>query len=52
MRLLEDLPHGLREIDSGIVLGIELTDGDMRFESGDEMFLKVVEDGLDFLVLF
>lgn len=52
LRLLEDLPHGLREIDSGIVLGIELTDGDMRFESGDEMFLKVVEDGLDFLVLF
>ena len=50
--LLEDLPHGLGEIDSGIVFGIELTNGDMGFESGDEMFLKVVEDGLDFLVLF
>lgn len=49
--LLEDLPDGLCEIDSGIVLGVEFTNGDMHFESSDEMLLKVVEDGLDFLVL-
>ena len=51
MRLLEDLPDGLREIDSWVVFGVEFTDGDMHFESSDEMFLKIVEDGLDFLVL-
>lgn len=49
--LLEDLPHGLCKIDSGVIFGVELTNGDMHFESSDEMFLKIVEDGLDFLVL-
>lgn len=44
VRLLEDLPHGLGEIDSRIVFTVDFADGDMHLEGGNEMFLKIVED--------
>ena len=43
--VLEEAPHALREMHSGVVFGVALADGDARLERRHQVLLEVVEDG-------